>query len=398
MNNFRAGFTLIEVMISMAILGILTVSVINFERNSQDITTMVTTQSTVQQDLRDAAAIISDEVQRAYYVFPPCGAYSSNGNPVPITYSCGTVFDTANYVSGRMNVNFSKFKLAASGPTTERPDSGTLDASNPRTWQVGISKNSPILAMISAPRDPTKACSDTDTSNQAKGCYYFVAYYPVLRSKVTGTSSDKLEPSSANNNQWVLMEYREQIDDNITSAGYSLTNMNVPGYGSIYAPGIYWDYVGCSNVNNCLASILPDGSPQQDPKNIIQLKDGNIPAIYRGTTDRANLARFTARMDVTVQKFGGGQANILMPNIEPVNGFQVDFVSSSLITTGACATTPTDPACITGSNSVDERGATEVRVRLQASLYQGGKKTIYPTQPIEVFAAPRNLPAGYTGQ
>ncbi len=393
MNNFRAGFTLIEVMISMAILGILTVAVINFERNSQDVTTMVTTQSAVQQDLRDAAAIISDEVQRAYYVFPPCGAYSSNGNPVPILYSCGGVFDAAKYVSGRMNVNFSKFTLAASGPTTERPD-----VSGSRTWEVGETKNAPILAMISAPRDPTKACSDTNTANQAKGCYYFVAYYPVLRSKVTGTTSDKLEPSSANDNQWVLMEYREQIDDHITTSGNGLSNMNVPGYGSLSAPGVFWDYVGCSNINNCDPTTLPDGSPLQDPKNIVQLKDGNIPAIYRGTSDRANLARFTARMDATVQKFGGGQANILMPNIEPFNGFQVDFVSSSLITTGACATTPTDPACISGSNSVDERGATEVRVRLQASLFQGGKKTIYPTQPIEIFAAPRNLPAGYTGQ
>jgi hypothetical protein len=47
--------------------------------------------------------------------------------------------------------------------------------------------------------------------------------------------------------------------------------------------------------------------------------------------------------------------------------------------------------------SIDERGVTEVRIQLQAGIASGTEVTLFPKTPLEIFASPRNLPAGYTG-
>jgi prepilin-type N-terminal cleavage/methylation domain-containing protein len=396
MKQNRAGFTLIEMMISMAILGTIVITVLNIENNNQQVTSAISIQSSAQEDLRNAAAIIADEVARAYYIFPPCGAYTTNPDVAPINYDCETVFG-ANYKAGRMNVSFSKFSLG-SGYTTVRPNSATVTA-NPNTWTVGQSA-APILAMIVAPKKP-----DTDTcaalAQKSTGCYTFVAYYPVLRSQVTNTSavysSDKLDPSPENKNQWVLMEYREELYG--TSFNIALkTGQSVPGFGLMDIPGVFWDYVNC--LTYCTASV-PGTGPSADPKNVIQMQNGNIPAVYRGSTDMAALARFTSKMNSTVLKIGGGVGgNILLPNVEPVTGFQVDFPSKTSVATppAICATSPNDASCFSGTNSVDERGATEVRIKLQVGVISRGQKSVYPSTPVETFASPRNLPAGYAGQ
>jgi prepilin-type N-terminal cleavage/methylation domain-containing protein len=373
-----SGFTLFEIIIAMAIFSILSLGIFQFIGNTQVVSDTISLSTTTQEDLRDAAAIMSDEIQRAYYIFPPCGVYSSVGAGSVAKQACGSVFPTTGYVLGQLNVNYSKFTLAASGTTTLRPDSTTS-----RTWEVGNSDDAPILAMIVAPKNPELFCS----SDPEKGCYYFVAYYPVLRSSVSKASStdtthaEWLDYSPANKDQWVLMEYREQINDSLLASVYptQLTNVTVPGYGTASFPSISWDYVGCITGSTCATATsnppFPLTPPSADPKSAVQAQGGNIPALYKGTNDSYALARFTARMNLTSTKIGGAQANILAGNIEPKTGFKIDYTNSP----------------------IDERGVTEVRIRLQMGVYQGSRKTLYPQTPLEIYATPRNLPAANSG-
>jgi prepilin-type N-terminal cleavage/methylation domain-containing protein len=377
-KNQNSGFTLFEIIIAMAIFSILSLGIFQFIGNTQVVSDTISLSTTTQEDLRDAAAIMSDEIQRAYYIFPPCGVYSSVGAGSVAKQACGSVFPTTGYVLGKLNVNYSIFTLASSGTTTLRPDSTTS-----RTWEVGNSDDAPILAMIVAPRNPELFCSSTTSGEPEKGCYYFVAYYPVLRSSVSKASStdtthnEWLDYSPANKDQWVLMEYREQIDDSLLASSYAtqLTNVTVPGYGTASFPGISWDYVGCIVSVTCASSGVPQTPPSADPKSAVQAQVGNIPAIYKGTSDSGALARFTARMNLTSTKIGGGSANILAGNIEPKTGFKIDYTNSP----------------------IDERGVTEIRIRLQMGVYQGSRKTLYPGTPLEIYATPRNLPAANSG-
>ena len=377
MKKASSGFTLFEIIIAMAIFSILSLGIFQFIGNTQQVSETISLSTTTQEDLRDAAAIMSDEIQRAYYIFPPCGVYSSVGVGSAAKQACGTVFPTTGYVLGQLNVNYSKFTLAASGTTTLRPDSTTS-----RTWEVGNSDDAPILALIVAPRNPELSC--TVSTDREKACYYFVAYYPVLRSNVSKTSStdtthpEWLDYSPSNKDQWVLMEYREQINDSLLAGSYPsyLTNITVPGYGTVSFPGIAWDYVGCvSGVTCASGSAIPLTPPSADPKSAVQAQEGNIPALYKGTSDSGALARFTARMNLTSTKIGGGSGNILAGNIEPKTGFKIDYANSP----------------------IDERGVTEVRIRLQMGVYQGSRKTLYPATPLEIYATPRNLPAANSG-
>jgi prepilin-type N-terminal cleavage/methylation domain-containing protein len=402
-KKLNQGFTLFEIIVAMTIFSILSLGIFQFIGNTEQVSNTISLATTTQEDLRDAAAIITDEVQRAYYVFPPCGAYSVKNFTA---YSCDTAsptnpFDSSIYVPGKLNITFSRFTLASSGGTTLRPNS-TSDTSKIWTWEVGKTSAAPILAMIVAPRDPTISCTSASTSDKQKACYYFVAYYPVLRSSVSRTSltdtskdasagsAEKLDYSPSNKDQWVLMEYREILDDNLhasTSTDYDklLVNVDVSGIGKVNFPGITWDYVGCVYKSSCESITMGSGAttvttdyypPSTDPRNTIQSTEGNIPSLYKATSDPYFLARFTARMNLTTTKFGNGEANILAPNIEPLNGFQVDYANSD----------------------IDERGVTNVRILLQMGVSQGSRKTVFPSQPLEIFASPRNLPPGYSGQ
>lgn len=101
------------------------------------------------------------------------------------------------YASGRT------LRMANSGYSTQKPD-GSYD------WTVGTD---PILAMI-LPPNPQSANPDS---------YRFYAYYPLQRSFYNSNAgaSLQLEPDSANDNVWVLMEYRRNIDPDITPGDFA---------------------------------------------------------------------------------------------------------------------------------------------------------------------------------
>jgi hypothetical protein len=372
-----SGITLVELLVSVVILGTILLFSSSFQISSQKITTTVIDDTTLTEELRNTGAIISDEIQRAVYVFPPCGSYTLNSAPVVAACDNFAPFPTT-YNPTRMNVNFSRFVLGgATAEFTRRPGATGTGAS---TWEVGFGNTaSPILAMIVAPRVTSSVCGTGNTAS----CYQFVAYYPVLRSQVsrtaTNNSRERLDSNPSNDAMWVLMEYRRSLS---VAFNVGAVNLSVPGLNTISIPGVSWGDVGSAS------------GPVADPRK--QSVD-SIPAIVAGETSTFALASMTSRLSETVKNLNattcGTCATILMAGIAPNTGFQVLFeqrIPVTPITTG-CATSPNDPVCFTGRNSIDERGVTEIRLKLQAGFVRSGRTAVVPSAPIEVFASPRNI-------
>jgi prepilin-type N-terminal cleavage/methylation domain-containing protein len=397
-KHMQKGFTIFELLVALGIFGVLMTLVIQFQVRGNQISTQIGVESEQIEDIRNAAAIITDEVQRAYYVFPPCGIYSSNPNSIPVLKACGTVF-TGGYQPTKMNVSFSKFNLG-SGPTVYNPLAANAGISG--IWEVGSASNPTILAMIVAPRESDPAnitCGNRPPGEKARACYQFIAYFPVKREYVTRglngnsiTSSERFDDVSNWRNQWVLMEYRENLDESDDVA--ALTGQTVPGVGiGLSFPAVRWSNANCGVAFVCDSPSTKEPTP--DPRTSIQTSVNALPAISRGNVIATELASFVSRMDSTVAVVGGGQSNILLDNVEP-NQFKIDFpaLSAASPLPTICVTVPTDSSCFQGYNSVDERGVTEVRISLQGSriLDSSGAKVLIPTKPLQTYATLRNLP------
>ncbi|MBB6016428.1 PilW family protein [Deinococcus radiopugnans] len=160
----EAGFTLVEMLVVIAILGVVLLAVSNTFISSSRTTTLAVARAELQQETVNAQQLIASRVKEAWYVFPPGVAMALN--------------DTAL----RRN------------PITSN-----------KNWTVATH---PILAMILPPRNPALACASATND----GCYRFFAYYPVLRSVwVAGTSGASNPGADAANDAstWVLAEYRD---------------------------------------------------------------------------------------------------------------------------------------------------------------------------------------------
>jgi prepilin-type N-terminal cleavage/methylation domain-containing protein len=383
-RTYQRGFTLLELIISMGLLGIVLLFASQFFISSNRMTTTIVDQSRLQEDLRNAGNLLSDEVQRAVYVFPPCGKYAMNGltDAATLDTTCGTTVST-----DKLTVSWSNFTLASStstSTTTLNPVGST------REWKVGnAAASAPILAMIVSPRQPTVQCRTSATVTNLTGCYTFVAYYPVLRSNLTATSGDvtantKLEGDSANASTWVLMEYRRYLDTNL----YDST-----GGVETISP---WGNAGCTTTTalavppattgTVTTTCLPINSvvtktPITDASDSLQDKQAeSIPNIRRSSVgDKINggvQSAFQRRMKKTVEWLNSQAttapetASLVLDGLRASTGFQVEF--------------PT--------GTVDERGVTEVRVKLQMGLQRNGSTVLIPSNgPLEFFASPRNV-------
>lgn len=165
MKGREAGFTLIEMLVVMGILGVVLLALSNTFVGGSRTTTLAMARAELQQETVNAEQLIGSRIREAWYVFPPAQT------------------------------------LALGGGELRRNPLVTGSSGN---WTVGTH---PILAMILPPERPTVACtSDND------GCYKFYAYYPVKRSVwVNGTlvsspsnpGKDEANDASA----WVLVEY-----------------------------------------------------------------------------------------------------------------------------------------------------------------------------------------------
>jgi prepilin-type N-terminal cleavage/methylation domain-containing protein len=428
------GFTLLEMLVSMGILSVVLLAVMQYLMSGLQVTRSVANQTALQTDLRITGAMIADEIQRAIYVFPPCGEYgtikSTSKTVTVVTPTVDKTCDAVNTAEGddqtKVRVSFSRFNLSnsTSKGTTMYNEGGV--AANKYRWQVGTSalpagdanRSYPILMMIVAPRDSKVQCRiavGAGTTVQRDGCYQFVAYYPVLRKYMTreyvpGGSSpalvnmqnesgeaeteggnaihaEQLEPSSGNQDQWVLMEFRRNLDTNINASGDAIVSSNdVPtkaiaqnvgenGASATYSvPRINWASVGCGQ-GNAFTQTCPTGYLAPNPDSSIENQQtaNSIPAIRRGTKEVGDIVSFRMRISGThdwlEKNWTPGSGKILLDNMRPDQGFQVEF--------------PTD--------SIDERGVNEVRVKLQMELNPGLSAVRIPAEPLEFFSVPRNI-------
>ncbi len=159
-NRQQYGFTLVELLIGLAVLGILIGSFFRLVGNTVDTSTELSVRNEVVQDAQIAQQIVNARLQEACFV-----------------YTSGTV------------------QMSASGWTTQR----TVLGLSGHAWNVATD---PIVAMI-LPPDP----NDLTPANRPR--YRFIAYYPLLRSHyITNAAAiNKLPSEAANNGNWVLMQY-----------------------------------------------------------------------------------------------------------------------------------------------------------------------------------------------
>jgi Prokaryotic N-terminal methylation motif len=386
----QAAFTLVELLVSMGLLGTFLVVINQYFISSNTITSSIAVQTISQEELRTAGAIINDTVQRAIYVFPPCGAYTSAPTSgtvivpdpiIPAASTCGAVTGAATQA---VQVTWSKFKLGKSDKTVTGPHNSTI-------WQVGVNPQAPILAMIVAPKQPTLEC---ETATAAQSCYQFVAYYPVPRKQLTigqttplgslntSSSLENLPPDDQNLNTWVIMEYRKNLDFDTLP-----TSVTINGT-AVSVPAIRWSDVGCQNNTTIPCTNAPESDPNTTDTRA-------LPAIRKGEPETNKINRFSAQMKVTVDQMidtttkancadltatnCNGSADILVEGIAPYNtvtqksGFMIEF--------------PVKPTST--YNAIDERGVAEVRIRLSSGLKS---RTGTPAlAPVEYFTSPRNI-------
>ena len=169
------GFTLLEILVSMLILGIISLAFIRMFSTTLDAAGRIADSNQLLQEAQVAERIMAARIKLAWKVFPPGTSIKINNGAT-----------TYNYLAGS------------------------------DTCVVGTD---PMLAMILPPRKPEnyQQCSATNPD----ACFRFFAYYSFRRSDylsaVAPGSAEALFPDSKNDSTWVIMEYRR-----------TLTNTNDP--------------------------------------------------------------------------------------------------------------------------------------------------------------------------
>lgn len=169
------GFTLVEMLVSLAILGILMAGFTFLFGNTLTVTRQLDVRNDILSDAQIAQNLMVSRIQEAWYVYP-----SGTSLSLPST---GAVWQTANPVGGS------------------------------NTFTVGTN----FVAVLDPPTSPGANC--TTSPLVTDGCYHFYAYYPVMRSNyVSGTAgafANRLLADSQNPNAWVLMQYDAFVSDGV---------------------------------------------------------------------------------------------------------------------------------------------------------------------------------------
>lgn len=164
-TSHRNGFTLVELLIGMALLAVVLAATLQIFTSSADGTTRLNNLSDSQQEALNGLQFVSGRLKEAWYVYP-----------------AGSVIDLGT-------------NALVKNPTTGANAGSTR-------YAVGTE---PMLAMILPPEDRTQSCA-VSTS----GCYRFYAYFAVKHSDWTKAATGFNDPGPATGTQttWVLAEYR----------------------------------------------------------------------------------------------------------------------------------------------------------------------------------------------
>lgn len=183
MKRLSSGFTLIEVLVAMAIFAVLFVIVANMVNNMNTSSRVVGSRSQLTQDGQNIQRLLAGRVSEAIHVFPG-----------------GT-----------------SFTLTRTGFTTKNNTKG--DAPESYDWVVN---KDPFIAMILPPEAPTYIPGTNVPNNCSSsvqlGCYRFYAYYATLRGPLSNVGVN--DPSrrstvpakdASNDDKWVIMQYKANL-------------------------------------------------------------------------------------------------------------------------------------------------------------------------------------------
>lgn len=220
MNTKRLqGLTLVELLISMAIMGIVLIAITTFFGSTSDGAVQVNTRAELQQDVLNVEQLLASRIREAWYVYTP-----DRG-----AFPLGTGTLRTNPLTGNGN--------------------WALDTVSGSAVNGGH-----LLALILPPENRSAGC----TGSVTEGCYRFFAYYPVQRSVwVAGNVSN-----SANNpgagpddaNTWVLAEFRANYPAGLPS---NLPPQPLPGAGRPMPSNA----PGAANYNYVPAVTVPGLAP-----------------------------------------------------------------------------------------------------------------------------------------
>ena len=177
----QGGFTLIEMLIGMAIFGILMIAFTQIFGGSLRASGQINARNELVNEGQIAQQLITSRLQSAYYFY------------------AGTLQLTSSITT----------------KNTVRDGAG-------QDWTVGTD---PFIAML-VPPEAKGVCQ----LGQTQFCFTFYAYYPIRRADLIAGVKASAPPEDPNNaNVWILMEYRANIFDGIDRSVDQLANPPLPG-------------------------------------------------------------------------------------------------------------------------------------------------------------------------
>ena len=243
----RQGFTLIEMLVSIAVFSILMLAFTQLFGSTLRASGEVNARNEIIYEGQVAQQLIASRLQNAYF-----------------TYNNNTTFQMTGTVRTRNTIR------------------------GGQSWTVGTD---PVVAMVLPPEDKTVFLPGSApnpyrcTNALPQACFTFYAYYPILRSTLVNSAdvaaSEKPDPDPNNADQWLLMEYKSHLYDNVDRTNNQLAR---PTGAPSYATGNIWvDFVEpqflpgspaytmfrvCNPRVSTLQPLCPSGTTGTSPKSV----------------------------------------------------------------------------------------------------------------------------------